>query len=448
MTNIIFSFDTEDIVNEYGADGILRCADILREEGVRGCFNIIGLLPDALLEWERYDVIDALKWHEIDYHSNTHSVHPTINEYTDIEDFDEALRLVIKDEGEGLQKVKKLFGKEKLTAMCVPGNCTSYVAHYGYNELGFDIFSGDDVYDKAHYRPIYFCNSLSLHYARSLDGILFKESEDEIVRFIEETIAEKHTVVFFHHPQRSICKTFWDSDNFRKKNTGKENWIKSEIHKTEDTDRFYRNFRFFVRYLKSKENLNITTYSDFDKMVDRAERRIDITTLTNLRAQLRESFFPVTTPDSYCIADIFTAAKNLLLGKESHTCGAVYGFLYEPYSVEAPTKITKSEAIELARNIKEDYFLPPYFSINGKKIGPADLLDAFFAFLLDGKESYTILPSLPYQIDLDEFPSLRDLSYKGSWVHADTLEDNYLSNRLRLQSWTLRLPKNGKRRIF
>ena len=87
MTNVIFSFDTEDIINERGADGILRCARILREEGVRGCFNIIGLLPNALKKWGRDDIIHELEWHEIDFHSHSHSIHPTINEYTDKADY-------------------------------------------------------------------------------------------------------------------------------------------------------------------------------------------------------------------------------------------------------------------------------------------------------------------------------------------------------------------------
>ena len=88
------------------------------------------------------------------------------------------------------------------------------------------------------------------------------------------------------------------------------------------------------------------------------------------------------------------------------------------------------------------------FYINGKAIGPRDLLDAFLAFLLDGKESYTVTPNKPWQIDLDQFPSLRDLNYKGSWIHADSLQDNYLSDRLRFQAWTIRLPKDTERIIF
>ncbi len=448
MTNVIFSFDTEDIVNERGADGILRCARILREEGVKGCFNIIGLLPDVLLEWGREDIIQDLEWHEIDFHSNTHSIHPTINEYTDKEDFNEALDAFIKDETLGIEKVKSFFSREHLPAACIPGNCTSYVAHYGYAAMGFDFFSGDDIYDKAQYRPVYCCNTVSLHYARSLDRILFTDSKEELSRFIEKNARNKHTMVFFHHPQRSICKSFWDADNFNRKNTPKESWIKSEIHDTADTERFYENFRTLVKLLRDDEDFEIITYSDLAKRMPTEDRIIDRKTLFALREQLKEDFFPITCPDSYCISDIFLAARDILLGKEMHVCKEVYGFLSAPYCAEIGTTITKDEAISLAKSIDEKTFLPHEFCINGKKIGPCDLLFATLSFVLDGAESYTVEVSTPWQIDLDEFPALRDLNYKGSWIHAESLEDRFLSDRLRLQAWTIRLPKDTKRRIF
>ena len=90
MTKIVFSFDVEDYVNPHAADGILYCAEILRKTGIRGCFNIVARLAQALVKWGRTDIIEALKYHELDLHSLAHSYHPTINEYTDLEDYEAA----------------------------------------------------------------------------------------------------------------------------------------------------------------------------------------------------------------------------------------------------------------------------------------------------------------------------------------------------------------------
>jgi hypothetical protein len=92
VTDIIFSFDTEDFTSNRAADAIYREAKILEEEGVRGCFCLVGLLADQLVNWGRDDVLEALSHHEINSHTYGHTLHPMINEYTDIEDVNEAMR--------------------------------------------------------------------------------------------------------------------------------------------------------------------------------------------------------------------------------------------------------------------------------------------------------------------------------------------------------------------
>ena len=115
MTKIIFTFDTEDFVNDFTADSILRAARLLREAGAKGCFQIVGLLAEALVKWGRQDVIDELKeHHEIGFHSHTHSVHPNLVELTDIQDYGVALKNLLERETEGARKVKEIFGRNRL----------------------------------------------------------------------------------------------------------------------------------------------------------------------------------------------------------------------------------------------------------------------------------------------------------------------------------------------
>jgi len=116
MTNIVISFDTEDYVNPAGADGILDMATILREENVRGCFNLVAWTAQALVKWGRQDVIEALRFHEIETHTLRHTYHPTICEYTDIEDFDEAMALFRKNEDEALRIMREIVGNDKFYA--------------------------------------------------------------------------------------------------------------------------------------------------------------------------------------------------------------------------------------------------------------------------------------------------------------------------------------------
>ena len=122
MTDIIFSFDTEDFTSCEAADAVYREAEILREEGVKGGFCVVGLLASQLENWGRKDVLDALKHHEICNHSYGHTLHPTINEYTDIEDFDAAYNEVIRQETESVRLINHATGNQPIYGACPPGN--------------------------------------------------------------------------------------------------------------------------------------------------------------------------------------------------------------------------------------------------------------------------------------------------------------------------------------
>ena len=183
-----------------------------------------------------------------------------------------------------------------------------------------------------------------------------------------------------------------------------------------------------------------------EKLYFTEERTINIDTLKEVKPQLDEEWFPVTIPHSYCLSDIMLACCDLLLGKKEHQCGKVYGFLDTPFEISAPLTLTKTDLIEAAKQIG-DRFLPEKFNINNKEFGPADFTRAALDMLVNNKESATIFPA-SFQIDLNEFPKLKTLNFKGGWVHSDDFEDNFVSHRMRLQSWTIRLPKGSYRKIF
>jgi hypothetical protein len=66
--------------------------------------------------------------------------------------------------------------------------------------------------------------------------------------------------------------------------------------------------------------------------------------------------------------------------------------------------------------------------------------------VLSGKETVTVTPA-PWQIDIEKIPGLSYV-YRGTWLHCENFEDRQLSKRQRLQSWTLRLPKDTNRYIL
>lgn len=448
MTYIVFSFDTEDYINPQGADGILNCAEILRKEGIRGCFNVVAKLAEALKKWERQDIIDALKYHEIETHSYAHSWHPTINEYTDIEDFEEAKRRFLEKELKAREILQDTLGVERLYAACPPGESVSYVAHYGYAEMGIPVYDGDRLIDENRGRNIFNCNILSTHYHLYLDSYLVKNTKEQIDADFDRIAQTKDVHVLAHHPQMALINSFCDLLNFNGENVPEEQWKLSDMRPKEYIEKFYENFAYLAHKLKNDPRFEIVTYADFARMQCSEKRTLTREMIPDIHAQLNESFFPVTTPNSFCVTDIFLACRDFLLGKSAHECGFVYGFLDTPYAITEPVTLSAEQIRASAKEMENvgTYFLPTEYKVGECVIGPADWLCAALA-VLEGADEVTLNPA-SWQIDLDQFPWLRDMNLKGTWVHSKDFEDAYLSDRARLQSWTIRLEKNTPRMIF
>ena len=75
--DVILWFDTEDYLLPADDDAAKRLAEMLSQRGIRATFKVVGEKARVLEKRGRTDVIAALRKHDIAYHSNLHSVHPT-----------------------------------------------------------------------------------------------------------------------------------------------------------------------------------------------------------------------------------------------------------------------------------------------------------------------------------------------------------------------------------
>ena len=96
------------------------------------------------------EILNLLEGHEIGYHSSSHSVHPNIFEYTDVENYDVAYKaslerecsrinpLTGKIEGPGgFLLLKEVFPKKKIVAFRAPGFCWSPPHLDALSDMGF-----------------------------------------------------------------------------------------------------------------------------------------------------------------------------------------------------------------------------------------------------------------------------------------------------------------------
>jgi len=136
LQKLFLTFDTEDFISENSIPALHKILENLKQRDLRALFFITGHMAERLKNFP--SIVNLLDKHQIGYHSSSHSVHPTIFEFTDIEDYEEAYRISLQREtahinpltGEvegrgGIYALRDLFPTKQITAFRAPGHCWS-----------------------------------------------------------------------------------------------------------------------------------------------------------------------------------------------------------------------------------------------------------------------------------------------------------------------------------
>lgn len=434
MTDVVISFDTEDFTWEPAADGILAIAELLREEGVKGCFNMVGLLAEQLVNWGRTDVLEALKYHEIEFHSYGHSLHPCINEYTNVEDHQAAYNELVRQESAGMAMVKAATGATRLYAACPPGNNENYVAMYGYYDMGISCYAGGMV-DSEKTKGIFFCNQLYSYYYDAFEYMIpAKRNTDQA--YIDK-LASRAMVNLYNHPNRLLYRTFWDAHNYYDgvNHYPFGQWKEACPLTESEREHILKEIRTFIRRLKADGRFRFTTFGELVKERCSGARILSPEDMKGIRQQLLENFWPVEVPVSLCISDIFAACVKFLGGASKVAAGRVYGFLDTPYAISEPVTVKACDVKKAAAGIDTDQFLPTAVEVGGVKVGPADFLYAMLD-VLNGQEEVTLVPR-EQNLDLTRFPGIAD-PMLTKWMFSPDFKAEVLIKRTPLQAWTIR----------
>ncbi|HZK21033.1 MAG TPA: hypothetical protein VFC76_02030 [Oscillospiraceae bacterium] len=439
MTNILYCFDTEDFTSNSSADAISILADLLEKEGVRANFCITGLLAKQLIAWDRKDILKSLKPHEIQLHSFGHSLHPTINEYTDIKDFEKAYSRCKKEETLAEQYVKEATKAEKLYAAVPPGKSLSYVAMYTYANMGIPAYC-DTVCDTVNGDGVYYCNLYHMDYFRSFESMFYDDKNFDEDEFIEQLAKRRHAILY-NHPNHMLCKEFWDKLNYDKINKHPfGQWEECKRRSDADIESFKRKLISLTRKLKADKRFAFKTVSEvIDEVGFYNERKITRDMLLGIRKMLQKELSPIKEPFSLSVSEIFDACEYFIKHEKEDTYapGKTYGFLSQPKSLDKELKVSSKTLLDTVKNMNRKRFINSEFYIKGEVLGPANMLFLMLDYLCDKSEVLTAKPR-NQNVNIDILPNLKTLNLKGTWIHSDDFKDEYLSERLRLQNWTMR----------
>ena len=79
MHSFFLTFDTEDFISENSVPGLHKILELLKKHELIGLFFITGNMAEKLSTFQN---LNLLSEHQIGYHSSSHSIHPTLFEFT------------------------------------------------------------------------------------------------------------------------------------------------------------------------------------------------------------------------------------------------------------------------------------------------------------------------------------------------------------------------------
>ncbi len=441
MIEVIFSFDTEDYTNPGSDDAILRLAELLRAENIRASFNIVAALAEALVARGRQDILDALRYHEINYHTYRHSWHPVPAEYSDGPDWETPYRRLVAEEAPGIEMVKRIFQRERLYAAVPPGNCVTAQGLYAYAELGLPVcVSSFPMWDTGG-RSIYYCNGIYIENNEFWDSLLLREGLEGALSRIDKWRAWDRLVICMH-PNILFYKTFWDKLNMDGTNqVAWGQWRLAERRSPEVIEQFFVDFREAVRALKRDPHFKFITFQD---VVDsRPPRRpISRSGLDALLEPVSQRFMLTSSGASanekhYSLAELFGACVYFLNGgARDYAPEGIGGPMDEPVGVSAPTAVNAADLRQATARLAGLKAIPSQVEVNGSSpIGPRDFLEAA-RMVLRGAEQVEIVPQ-PQTPDVAGFYHLAEAQLAGTWLYSPDFKDEWVSRRLKWQAWTI-----------
>lgn len=283
-------FDTEDYILPASDDAALRLAEFLTREGVRATFKVVGEKARTLERRGRRDVLAALGRHEVGYHSNWHSIHPTPAQYLADLGWDEGVAEFERREGPGVEDLRRLFGRNP-TCYGQPGSSwapQSYGAMRRWGMVAYLDTGGHVVVDQ---KPHYYAGLLTIYrLAHTLRTGLggpadLEEAKKRFAAARERLLAEGGGVAhIFYHPCEWVHRQFWDGVNFAAGATPPRHAWKLPPQKTpEETRTAFETFEAYIRWIKTFPDVRFITATDAARLYrDRARGR------TFTEAEIRE----------------------------------------------------------------------------------------------------------------------------------------------------------------
>ena len=457
---VVVNFDVEDYISPESErlDDIPKwLAEIMTEEGATGTFFVIGEKARSLEKRGRRDVIAAMARHDVESHTNFGSIHPTVTEVLEHADWESGARQMLERESAGFQELEGIFGAPVVMLARHGGSYgPQLIAALGKMNAGY---AGSPVSLPGHV-VVWFCNALNFYgqydgyddtyYRDELFAPLFEKLQQELPELAKTT----EVLPFFAgHPCKIRTEQFWDLNFYEGRNPGPEEWKTPDMRPLESMETARKNFRRLIRYLKSRDDIELTTFRELMNIYSHQKETLSRKDLSEMATEALRAG-KLACSDYFSPAEAFSAlAGSIVRFQEAGSLPRrmkptrPFGPLEMPPTQPDIGRVTLEDIYALAEtaqtHISRSGHLPSFLEVKGLRIGTGSLFALFGAAYLDmgsgsPKSEYTVLPFDPYPKANAEEISQRIRGFKTWPVHRPDLDMEPLVEMTKMQLWTLK----------
>jgi hypothetical protein len=443
----------------------------------------VGEKARVLEKRGRRDVIDALRKHDIAYHSDFHSVHPTPTEYLAPCGWLDGQAEFIRREGGGANDVRRIFSVPTLSCYGQPGSswapqAVAALKQIGVANRGIPCYVDEGDHVGLNQRPFWYagalnvfqmgenCTRMELHDPAAVEPAE-KKAADIAARL---RLGPKGGLIsIYYHPCEWVHRQFWDGVNFsRGANPPRERWQLPPQRSPAETAAAFQRFGQYIDFIRALPGVRFVVAADLPSLYPDTVRLQGApeSDLATLAARLTEATqgidMQVLEHRAYSLADqmellAFSVAK-LIAGEKPRfplVARGLWGPDNLPPSSSGKTHLEwaafRDATLDLLNYLDVHQRVPSGVFVGADALPPADYLQALanvYVFyrqhgrlpIQEGVEIKGHWELVPARHVGPDTPGLF-----GGWViHKEGFRAPKLLELARLQTWTLKPAMAGE----
>ena len=461
---VLIWFDTEDYILPPSDDAAKKLADFLTAEGVHATFKVVGEKARTLERRGRNDVIAALGHHDIGYHANTHSQHPTPAEYESSLDWNTGIEEFTRRERSGFDDVRRIFGK---IPCCYgqPGNSWAPQSFNALRHWGVRLYLDEGSHVGLDDQPFWYGGLLNIFNTVEGQELRPNDNWDNLEQskakfrqfYARMSWARQGGLIsLYFHPCEFIHQWFWDMNFAHGANPPPGDWKVPPQKSPAQQKQTFGYFEDLVRYMKRFPNVRFITGSQaLDLYPDTAQGRDFSSSDLAAIAQAVTSKVSFQQRADYALSaseifELLTSYVAMATLKDSDVTAVrlsqtPYGPSSAPPVLKKTIKVSWKQFLSTVLDVRDfltvNHQVPDAVWLGSTSVAPQDYLVALAEVstrLLTGRILPDPLTIAPAQLVATEYVA-RDSVKLWDWpIFPEGFHSAHLMELARLQAWTLK----------